>query len=159
MNTLLTRFDAKVDRSGGPDACWPWTASRDAHGYGQIKCSILKRPLKAHRIALEAHLGHPIPESMKACHRCDNPPCCNPSHLFIGTQSDNMADCGRKGRHPGPGLHGGDHPIAKLSESDVIEIRRLYATEKLTQTELGRQFGVGQAAISGIILRKSWTHI
>ncbi len=87
----------RVDRSGGPDACWPWTGPRDHKGYGRVG-----RSHKAHRLAWESVNG-PIPQMPGhhgACvlHRCDEPPCCNPAHLFLGTNRDNVADMKRKGR-------------------------------------------------------------
>jgi HNH endonuclease len=93
--TLAERFWAKVDRSAGPDGCWPWTGARFWFGHGAIK--IDGRPWGAHRIAWELTNG-PIPDGLQANHRCDNPPCCNPAHLFLGTQLDNVRDMDAKGR-------------------------------------------------------------
>jgi hypothetical protein len=84
-------FWAKVDRSAGPDACWPFMGYRDADGYGRQKAFTSMRIVWA--------LVHgPIPPHMVICHQCDNPPCCNPDHLFIGTIQDNMTDAELK-RH------------------------------------------------------------
>jgi hypothetical protein len=88
------RFWSKVDRSGGPTACWPWIAG-GRHGYGAF--SIADRPYPAHRIALLMS-GAALGDDQLACHRCDNPPCCNPAHLFPGTNADNVADMWAKGR-------------------------------------------------------------
>lgn len=101
---LAERFWARVDVRG-PDECWPWIGYLDADGYGQIaeggRCS---EPLATHRVAWEQVNG-PIPDGMDICHSCDNPPCCNPAHLFPGTHDDNMADMKAKGRaNGGPGL-------------------------------------------------------
>jgi hypothetical protein len=93
------RFWAKVDRSAGQDECWPWTGCRDARGYGKT----MKGSLYAHRIAWEFQFPDvPIPEGMFVCHDCDNPSCCNPSHLFLGTPGDNSRDMVKKGRHFSP---------------------------------------------------------
>lgn len=94
---LEQRFWPKVDRSGGSDACWTWTASLHTNGYGQIGSGGRGRPLLAHRVAWELFCGA-IPVGMVVCHRCDNHLCCNPSHLFIGTQAENLEDMTRKGR-------------------------------------------------------------
>lgn len=105
--TLVERFWPKVDQTGGPDACWPWTRSLFRRGlpYGQFQWR--GRPHVAHRIAWMLTNGE-IPEGMKVCHRCDNPPCCNPSHLFLGDQSANERDKVAKGRWNG--YRGGRKP-------------------------------------------------
>lgn len=91
--TNVLRFTTKVDTTPGPDACWPWKAYRDRHGYGKI--NIRGDVHYASRIAfLLANDDWPA----AVCHRCDNPPCCNPAHLFGGTQVDNYRDMERKGR-------------------------------------------------------------
>jgi hypothetical protein len=85
-------FWSQIDRSGGPDACWPWRGRADSDGYGQVF-----RFRKAHRVAYELAVG-PIPDGHGVLHRCDNPPCCNPKDLFTGTQAVNSADMIAKGR-------------------------------------------------------------
>ena len=87
------RFWGKVSKPS-PDACWLWTASIDSKGYGTFK--LRRRTWKAHRVA--AAITRPYPVGTLVCHRCDEPRCCNPAHLFWGSQSDNMADCAAKGR-------------------------------------------------------------
>lgn len=88
------RFWAKVDRRG-PDECWEWRAGKNRTGYGLF--GVDKGSKLSHRIALRFS-GVDVPDGMFVCHRCDNPPCCNPAHLFLGTQFDNMRDCSAKGR-------------------------------------------------------------
>lgn len=91
---VLDRLSERTDRSAGPSGCWPWTWAT-SHGYGRLR--VFGRPMYAHRLAyLLAH--GPIPVGMLVCHHCDNPPCVNPAHLFLGTDSDNQQDKVAKGR-------------------------------------------------------------
>lgn len=90
------RFWRHVNK-GSPYECWVWTGSNDGKGYGQISAGAGRSPIKAHRLSWEIHNGQ-IPAGMVICHRCDNPKCVNPSHLFVGTQKDNMVDCATKNR-------------------------------------------------------------
>lgn len=94
--TVVQRF-ARFVQVGEPNACWEWTGFRIPDGYGQITIRSRQRTYKAHRLAWEIAHG-PIPEGLQVCHKCDNPPCCNPAHLFLGTARDNVMDRERKGR-------------------------------------------------------------
>lgn len=85
------RFWAKIDASAGEFACWPWTASLDRHGYGQFNVGG-RRIQRAHRVALDLSLPAGVPADKLACHTCDNPVCCNPRHLYVGTKSTNLLD-------------------------------------------------------------------
>lgn len=154
MKPLYERYDVKVDRSGGSDACWPWTAGMDKDGYGRIWLD--KGTVRAHRIALERHLGRPIKPGFCALHACDNPPCCNPIHLFEGTKADNSRDSAAKGR--ARGVRGAQHHSAKLTEADVREIRRRAHGGELQRT-LAEEFGIVQPSVSEIVLRKTWKHV
>jgi hypothetical protein len=89
------RFWGRVDKSAGPDACWPWTGSRRGGGYGRV--TVNGRSTSASRVAYELTHGT-IPDGKHVCHTCDNPPCCNPAHLWVGTPADNTRDMLSKGR-------------------------------------------------------------
>lgn len=144
------RFWSKVDRSAGPEACWPWMACRDDYGYGDL--NVNGRHLKAHRLAWEFHFG-PIPDGLKALHSCDNPPCCNPANLFTGTDADNSADMMRKGRWNGP--RGEQHHKAKIDEQQVQEIRSLRAGG-WSQAAIARRFCISQTSVHYILTGRNW---
>jgi hypothetical protein len=155
----IERFWPKVDRSGGPDACWPYVGCRDAKGYG--KFSVCRnnnsRSNGAHRVSWVIQNGEIPDETPVIMHACDNPPCCNPNHLNAGTRSENNTDCATKGRHRAipPVLPGAISPHAKLTEPDVIAIRSAFANRE-GQAELAIRFGVTQSAISLIVNYKTW---
>jgi hypothetical protein len=144
--TSIERFEDKIDKSG---ECWMWVGSK-TKGYGQIRVD--GKTVRAHRFAYEAYVGE-IPNGFLVCHSCDVPSCVNPDHLFLGTNADNLADCGEKGRQS----RGERHNTAKLSESQVGEIRSIYPLK--TQKELAEMFGVYPSAICKIVNRKTWKHI
>ncbi len=95
VDTIRKRFEAKVDRSAGAEGCWPWLAGRGRDGYGHFK--LAGKQHQAHRIAFALAYGV-SPNKKLVCHTCDNPPCCNPKHLWLGTAADNMRDAKSKGR-------------------------------------------------------------
>ncbi len=150
--TFDERYDMKVDRSGGPNACWPWTAGLGSHGYGQIKLDGEK--VLAHRIALERRLGRLIKPGFCSLHHCDNPPCCNPTHLFEGTQAENNRDAANKCRT----AHGAQNGNAKLIEADIREIRQRAHRGEL-QRVLAGVFEIDRSNISKIVLGKRWGHV
>ena len=155
---LEERFWSRVDK-GAPTECWPWKAHRFPPGYGCSPFS-LEGTRYANRIALILS-GVEVPANALVLHSCDRPPCCNPAHLRVGTQVDNMADRITRGhvrRGPVPGLQGERHPQAKLKANDVVEIRRLLA-QGMLQRVIATRFGVNQTMISSISRRKNWAHV
>jgi predicted XRE-type DNA-binding protein len=152
----IARFWAKVNILG-PDDCWEWTASIKKKGYGYGQFNLNGRMTKVHRVAWELTHG-PIPEGLCCCHICDNKKCVNPKHLFLGTQQDNIDDMVTKGRNFKP--IGTKNNTVKLTEEQVIEIRRLYALENhMFQREIALLFGVSQGLIGLIVNGKRWGHI
>ena len=148
---------ARLSNTHDPEACWEWQWSR-RNGYGKIAvCGPDKtRWLSAHRAAYEMFVGS-IPEGHDVCHTCDNPPCCNPAHLFAGTVADNMKDAIAKGRRVMP--KGSAHGRAKMTETMVIEIRRLWATGSKSQLEIAAQFGVHPQRVCSVVNRRTWKHV
>lgn len=147
-------FWERVDKSR-VDGCWEWNGRRHEDGYGEIDWH--GKTKKAHRVAYELTFGS-IPQGMNVCHRCDNPPCCNPAHLFLGTQSENIQDMDNKGRRNSkyPVHRGEKHPFHKLSIAKVSEIRKRYASGEITQSELGEEYGVDNSCVSRIVRNLAW---
>jgi len=116
---------------------------------------------KAHRISYELNVG-PIPDGLNVLHHCDNPPCVNPAHLWVGTHADNVADKVAKGRQrwgmSGYGRHGETHPTAKLTEEQAVEARALYGAG-VSQAEIAGRFGVSQPTIFGLVSGRTWKHL
>lgn len=159
--TLEERFWQKVDR-GSADECWEWTAYVMPEGYGQIGSdgpTKGSRMLLAHRVSYELHFG-PIPKGegyhgTVIRHTCDNRSCVNPNHLKLGTQADNLQDMRDKGRQN----RGDRNAQSKLTEEQVLEIRKRHSLGNISQALLARDFGVRKNTINRIINRKTWTHL
>jgi hypothetical protein len=165
MQTREERFWAKVDKRG-VEECWEWRASRTHGGYGRFRTP--QTHLQAHRVAWELTIGA-IPEGLDVLHSCDNRPCCNPAHLFLGTDLDNARDRMSKGRsatgdrngsrlYPERLCHGSAciH-VSSLSDDMVIEIRDRLAAGRWTAQQLAKMYGIGESAVSRIRHRKSWS--
>jgi hypothetical protein len=137
----MERFWSKVDKRG---ECWEWTASK-RNGYGAF--SVGDKMMKAHRFAYTLTKG-PIPDGLLVLHSCDNRACVNPAHLRVGTYADNKQDAIERGRHGN----------AKLSVSEVVEIRNSYSAGA-TQQAIATRYGIHRSFVSNIINRKRWSHI
>lgn len=134
--------------------CWEWTGHRDHKGYGRL--TFRGRTIRAYRLAYELFVG-PIPKGACVLHRCDNPPCCNPAHLFLGSRADNHADMMAKGRHGA--TRGSAHHKAKLTEDDVAVIRAEYAAAPSRyglRLRLARQYGVHPETIRNAAQGRFW---
>lgn len=158
---FVARLLKRLDRSG---PCWVWTGWCLEKGYGVIEYK--GRRIRTHRAAWILFKG-PIPDGLCVLHSCDNPPCCYPEHLWLGTDLENVADMVSKGRaasgdRSGARTHrerrprGQRHPQAKLTDNDVLEIR---AASHLSYGARARLYGVERTTISAIVRRKSWTHL
>lgn len=150
MKTAEERFWDKVAKIGDNE-CWGWTGSKIKKGYGNFWLN--RRIVKVHRFSYELHKGK-IPDGLVVCHTCDNPPCVNPKHLWVGTVKDNAQDMIIKKR--GADKKGEKSGHAKLTWKKVEKIRKMYSTGKYFQWEIGKIFLVSGANISDIIRNKTW---
>ena len=140
-----------------PSGCWEWRGSRDQRsgkGYGVAYDPVTHRMAPAHRVAWQLMNG-PIPDGMGVLHHCDNPPCVNPGHLFIGTAADNTRDMMAKGRGWQPVLRGADHPRA-IPVSVVEAIRQRYREGGISQIVLSRQHGINLETVNRIVRGHHW---
>jgi hypothetical protein len=130
-----------------PNGCWIWAGSIDKDGYGRVGSKIA-----AHRYSYALFRGSC--RGLLVCHHCDTRSCVRPSHLFVGTIQDNVADCIRKGRQ----VKGEDVPTHKLTADEVRVMRKL-AARGVARRALASLFGVRPDTVKTIVLRKSWRHI
>jgi hypothetical protein len=150
--TLEQRFWEKVDKRV-PDECWLWKGACNPNKYGHLRVG--KKEITASRIAWILTNG-PIPEGLCVLHSCDNPPCCNPLHLFLGTNLDNVRDKEKKGR--GIYVNGERCGMSKLTTEKIIEIRKMHKGG-LSGIKLAAIFGIGKSEIYNIINHNNWKHI
>jgi hypothetical protein len=140
------------DRVSKTADCWLWIGAHTRLGYGIVQVN--RRRTSAHRIAWILAFGS-IPEGMFVCHRCDNPPCVRPDHLFLGTPAENSRDAAVKGRMHRP--IGTRHPGALLTDAAVRDIRQSYGSE--TAIQIARRYGVNRSTIYNVLYGNAWTHV
>jgi hypothetical protein len=128
--------------------CHVWIGTVDSHGYGRI--SFKHKNWLVHRLSYILKYGE-IPDGVKACHKCDNPLCINPDHLFLGTQAENMDDMFSKGR----GAVGAAYKRSELTDELVLRIK----IDKRTQLEIAKDYGVSRTNISAIKTGRAWSHV
>lgn len=178
---IKSRFEEKFIPEPN-SGCWLWTAAADQHGYGRFRVGSLtdnsRRMTVAPRMAWELYKGELPPPDLDVCHSCDNPPCVNPDHLFLGTRLQNMQDCVKKGRNSRgeshskiqkahilsgpdhylygrPGRKGEKHHMAKLTDDDVRAIR----ADHRMLAEIAADYEVSFATIGYIRRGKTWKHV
>lgn len=154
-------FEEKLEKyalkGNTEDECWDWNNKIDqTRGYPRIACKIdgKKVTKNASRVSYEKYYG-PIPEKLLVCHKCDNPSCTNPKHLFLGTSQDNMTDMKDKNRQ----RRGETVSRSRLKTQDVLNIREEYQPYKVTAQELSEKYGVSCRHIFAIIYKEKWTHV
>lgn len=145
---FLKRFFAKTQQVG---ECIEWVGWRNDDGYGRLR--INKRRFFAHRVAMSIHLADGFDGDKQVLHKCDNPSCVNPEHLFLGTHAENMADMKAKGRAKSGRYSGQNHPACKLNPETAKAIR----SDKRSQRQIAKDYGVCQQTISAIKREKTWT--
>jgi hypothetical protein len=144
-------------RLAHPDRCWLWTASVGSHGYGMFQSDT--GLITAPRYAWTITYG-PVPDGLFVLHTCDVRRCVNPHHLWLGTQADNVHDCMRKGRWVSNAgcRRGADFHTAKLTEADVVEIRRAHAAGS-TYKVIAAMYGIDRTNVGCIVRRQTWKHV
>lgn len=154
---MIDKFWNRADRSS-PDTCWNWQGGKTSGGYGVL--SIGGKQFYAHRLAFEfSHRELNLGEHV--IHTCDNPACCNPRHLRAGSHADNMADMATKGRAKGGSPGGSRQGTSKLTEAQVIAIRKRYDSKKYDGKkliEIAQEYGVTPQCIYYAV-KKGWKHV
>lgn len=152
---LLSKREIKPSPDGRFQDCWYWTGNLINKKYGQIFCA--QEAFYVHRVAAFLWLNFDLNSDLCVCHKCDNPPCFNPEHLFIGTNSDNLQDMIKKGRSNY--LNGERNGMNKITIEDMLEIRRLCKEGNLAQIDIAHRFNISQKHVSQIHQRTRWKHV
>lgn len=150
---IIDRFWGYVDKSNGPNACWPWTGGTAKKGYGNFKVASYVT-IRASRFAY-AVTNKRDPGKLFTCHTCDNPPCCNPAHLWLGDTKANSHDMVKKGRSNTGPQDGQNNGNAKLTAEEVAEIKR-FIFAGMNNKVIGEIFEITHSLVSRIRLGKSW---
>lgn len=162
----ILKFRYRFDPTAPASECWNWTGNVGLNGYGTVYCG--KYLSLAHRVSYTLFRG-PITNGLYVCHKCDNPRCVNPSHFFLGTSRENIADASSKGRMPSGGKHyrklrpelipkGEATGVNRLTAQQVLEIRaRIKAGEATGR--VAERFDVAHGTIGHIVCRRTWKHI
>lgn len=150
----ITRFWFYVD-TGNENECWEWERSKDGGGYGVFTTHKYGRE-KSHRISYLECVGE-IPEGLMVLHTCDNPSCCNPKHLFLGTNQENMDDKVKKNRQSR--LFGGDNGRCQMSEKNIMSMRKDYRSGNFSYSDLVYKYKISQTQVARIIKRESWAWV
>ncbi len=179
----IARFHSKVGRLDDEDKCWEWKAGRFPEGYGEFWVGSKAsggRMYSANRIAYLIHNGPFAPE-MLVCHSCDNPPCCNPRHLWLGSDADNIRDKVEKGRdnnytgddhwtrkkphllargpRDGSYMRGENHYKAKLNENNVRDARARFGSGLASVKQLAIELGVSESNMQKVVNRETWKRV
>lgn len=152
--SMAERIERRIDSGLSDKECWPWRGAlggRKDNGVGYGKFTVAGRQYDAHRVSWELHNGKAVPAGAHVLHACDNPPCVNPRHLFLGSNDDNIADMVGKWRQ----TYGVRNPRAVLDDDAVRDIR----TSALSRDELAAKYGVTGGTINDVIARRSWKHV
>ena len=153
--SLEERIWSKASNRSLPDACWEWRGSRDKNGYGRV--AVNSKRFLVHRVTWELTYGK-IPDGLCVLHNCptgDNPSCCNPKHLFLGTKADNMKDMVNKGRC----IEGEKSPNAKLSVLKVKHIRSFDTMNEIIAKRLAKEYNVCPRTIYSVFWYKTWKRV
>jgi len=164
----LERFQANVLLGNRESDCWQWIGKKDRKGYGNFSFNGVD--YRAHRFSYAHFVGEIPADKPQVLHKCDNPSCANPQHLFVGTAADNVADMVAKGRQPKGATHGfSKHPEsipngekngrALLTEQDVLKIREMAKHKSMSRTEMAVFYSVSRETINAIITRRNWSHV